>query len=73
MTDAIRYGLWQIPGKTTMWIIVQEQSMLKLELNCYDWLEKMRSITKNRHDNDLINRTCVITEEYNTEQSKLIR
>ena len=72
MTDSIGYGLWQSSGKTTMWVILQVRSTPKLELNCYDWLDKMRSITKTRRDNNVTDCKGVISVKYDTELSRLI-
>ena len=46
--------------------------MPKLELNYHDRLDKMWFITKNRWDNDVIDRTSVNSVEYDTELSRLI-
>lgn len=52
-----------------MRLIVQVQSKPKLEMNYYDRSERMWYITKSREDNDLTNRTDVISTEYNIELS----
>ena len=48
------------------------RSTPKLELNYHDRLDKMWFITKNRWDNDVIDRTSVNSVEYDTELSRLI-
>ena len=47
--------------------------MLKLELNYHDWLDKMRSIMKNKEDNKVTDRTGVIFAQQDTELLRLIR
>ena len=41
-------------------------------MNCHDQLERMRSITKSKHDNDVTNHTSVISIEYDYELSRPI-
>ena len=49
------------------WLIVQVRFRPKSELNYHDRLDRMRSITKTRQDNDVINHKGVIFIEYDTE------
>ena len=44
-----------------MWLIVQVRSMPKIELNYHNLSDKMWSIMKNRQNNDLSDRTGVIS------------
>ena len=53
-------------------MILQVRSTPKLELNCYDRLDKMRSITKTRRDNNVTDCKGVISVKYDTELSRLI-
>lgn len=46
--------------------------MPKSKSNCHDQLDRMQSIMKDIQDNDVIDRTCVISVEYNTKLSSLI-
>lgn len=40
-----------------MRLIVQVRLMSKMKRNCHDLLEKERSMTMSKQDNDMINRT----------------
>ena len=35
-----------------MWPIVQLRFTPKMKLNCYDWSDKVRSMTKSKQDNN---------------------
>ena len=72
MTDMTGYNLCQRLDKVT-WLIIQVWFMLKLELNYQDWLDKMRSIMKNKEDNKVTDRTGVIFAQQDTELLTLIR
>lgn len=53
--------------------IVRVQFTQKLELNYHDRSDMMQHIMKNRQNNDVINPTSVISVEYDTELSRLIK
>ena len=55
------------------WLIVQVWYMRKSELNCHDPSDKMWYIMKRRQDNDLTDRTSVISTKYDTELSRPIK
>lgn len=46
--------------------------MPKSKLNCHDQSDRMRSIMKDKQDNDVIDHIGVIFVEYDTELSSLI-
>lgn len=59
--------------RTMTWLIVQVWSMTKMKFNCHVQSDKMWSIMKIRHDNDVTDYTSVISIEYDNQLSRLIR
>lgn len=72
MTNGVGCNLWQKWHRTTTSPIVHMWSMPKMKLNCCDWLGKERSKTKTTQDKDMINRTCAVSAENETELLWLI-
>ena len=72
ITNSTRYGLWRRPDKAMTLLIVHVRSMSKSKLNYHYQSIRMRSITKTKQDNYMIDYTSVISVEYNTEVSRKI-
>ena len=55
-----------------MWMVVQVQTTMKLEVNTHDLLDRMQSLTKTKKDNNMTVGTGVIFVEYDIELLRLI-
>ena len=66
-------GLWQRWDRIMTWPIVQVCFMLKTKLNCHDWSDKLRFVTKTIQDNDVTNHIDVVYAEIGIELSWMIR
>ena len=55
-----------------MWMVVQVQTTMKLEVNTHDLLDRMQSLTKTKKDNNMTIGTGVIFVEYDIELLRLI-
>ena len=55
------------------WSIIQDRSTLKTKLNCYDWTNKIRSMTKTKQDNDVSGHIGILYPEIRTELWRPIR
>lgn len=73
MIDKKKYDLWWKTNMKMMWLIVQVRSTPKLELNCDDRLDKMRSIMETKQDNNVIDHIGVVYAEKGIQLSWLIR
>ena len=72
-TYLIRCAWWWKLDRTTMWPIIQVHFTLKMILKCHDWLNRLLSVTKARHDNEVTDHTGAIYVENNTKLSWAIR
>lgn len=71
--NPIRHNLWWRPYTKTTWLVIQVRSTLKIELNYHDRSKRLWYIIKIRQDNDVINRTNMISAEFHIELSRLVR
>ena len=55
-----------------MWMVVQVQTTMKLEVNTHDLLDRMQSLRKTKKDNNMTVGTGVIFVEYDIELLRLI-
>ena len=53
--------------------MLQVRSMPKMKLNCHGQSNKVRSMTKTKKDNDMIDHIGVISTKYYIEMSRVIR
>lgn len=73
MMDQTRCGMWWKLDKTTTWLIIMVQSMLKMKLSYRDWLDWLKFVKKTRQDNDVSNSKYVVYIENETNLSCLIK
>ena len=62
-----RFSLWWKLNRTTMWPIFHVRSTLKMKMSCCDWWDRVHFFMKNRKDNNMIDRTCVVHAKNDTQ------
>ena len=73
MTDQTMLGLWWKPDKTMMLWILQLRFTSKTKLNYHDKSDRVRSVTKIRHNNNVTDRIGTVYAENENELSWPIR
>lgn len=68
-----RCDLWWKWDKTTTWLIIEVHSMSKTKLNFHDISNRLQSMTKIRHDNDMTNYIGIVYPKIETELSWSMR